>query len=195
MLRARCRSICAMALRTMCIASRVSRQCSLTIRPSTRWLEDRRIVHPQDCSGQTQLMNSYGLPSKRTKELTARPKLVQLSGKLETWYALGSIWYFGSLYGTREISNGRQTCWVGISARPESRSLLLSKMWRWRGCAPAWRSVVVEDQSRPDSGLVQNCPAFFHGRFSSDQAERLAYGETVACRSEGGFGTLAVRPA
>lgn len=51
------------------------------------------------------------------------------------------------------------------------------------------------DQSRPDSGLVQNCPALFHCRFSSDQAERLSYGETAACRSVGGFGTLAVRPA
>jgi hypothetical protein len=168
MLRARCRSICAMALRKMRIGSRVSRQCSLTIRPSTRWiLEDRRIVHPQDPSGQTQLMNSYWLPSKRTKGLTARPKLVQVSCKVGTWYASGSILYFGSLYGTRKISkygtskvsNGRPTCWLGISARPESRSLLLWKMWRWRCWAPAWRSVVVEDQSRPDSGLVQNCPA------------------------------------
>jgi hypothetical protein len=61
----------------------------------------------------------------------------------------------------------------GDQREAESRSLLLSKMWRWRCGAPAWRSVVVKDQSRPDSGLVQNCSAFFHGRFSSDQAERL----------------------
>ena len=73
-----------------------SRQCSLTIRPSTRGiLEDRRIVHPQDSSGQTQLMNPHWLPSKSTKGLTSRPKLVQVSGKLETWYASGSILYFG----------------------------------------------------------------------------------------------------
>lgn len=172
MLRARCRSICAMALRTMCIGSRVSRQCSVTIRPSTRWiLEDRRIVHPQDSSGQTQLMNSYWLPSKRTKELTARPKLVQVSQKLQTWSALGSIWYVGSLYGTREISNGRQTCWVGISARPRAEGFCFQKCGD--GVVARLRGVVVKDQSRPDSGLVQNCSAFFHGRFSSDQAERL----------------------
>jgi hypothetical protein len=174
MLGARCRSICAMALRTICIGSRVSRQCSVTIRPSTRWiLEDRRIVHPRDSSGQTQLMNSYWLPSNA--QGSGRHgrnwfKCLESSKPGSLWVLCGiSVLYTGP---GRYRTDDKRAGW-GFSARPGSRSLLLSKMWRWRCCAPAWRSVMVKDQSRPDSGLVQNCSAFFHGRFSSDQAERL----------------------
>ena len=172
MLRARCRSICAMALRTMCIGSRVSRQCSVTIRPSTRWILRRQENRTPSGLFRPDPTHELVLAAvQRTRERTARPKLVQVSQKLQTWSALGSIWYFGSLYGTREISNGRQTCWVGISARPRAEGFCFQKCGD--GVVARLRGVVVKDQSRPDSGLVQNCSAFFHGRFSSDQAERL----------------------
>jgi hypothetical protein len=63
----------------------------------------------------------------------------------------GFYFVFRSLNGTRKISNRRQTCWLGIGARPESRSLCFRKcgdgvVARLRG-APSW--------SKTRAGLIQ----------------------------------------
>ena len=194
MLRARCRSICAMALRTICIGSRVSRQCSVTIRPSTRWiLEDRRIVHPRDSSGQTQLMNSYWLPSNA--QGSGRHgrnwfKCLESSKPGSLWVLCGiSVLYTGP---GRYRTDDKRAGWG--SARGQGAEV---SCFRKCGDGVVARLLGAPSWSKTRAGLIQ---AWFRTAPPSSTADSVltrpnGYGETVACRSKGGFGTFAVRPA